>query len=102
MDAGQIEVGRLVFATAGDDDFGFGRLAEKGLNNRLHRNQFKIHAGIEFIEDDSFIEPTGDGGSGNFPCALCFDVIDRLLLTSPDDGIPAGAKMINKVGIAFS
>ncbi len=101
VDAGQIEVGRLVLAAAGDDHFGFQRLAEQGLHDRLHRQQFQIDGGIELIKDHGLVEPTGDGGPGDLPGALCLHVIDGLLLTAPDDGITAGAQVVHQMRVAL-
>ena len=57
VNAGQIEVGRLVLAAAGDDHFGFRRFAQQGLNNRLLRQQLQIHRWIELIEDHRLVQP---------------------------------------------
>ena len=57
VDAGQIEVGGLVFAAAGDDHFGFRWFAQQRLHDRFLRQQLQIHRWVEFIEDHGFVEP---------------------------------------------
>ena len=102
VDAGQIEVGRGVLAAPGQDHLGFGRLAQQGLHDRLHRNQLEIHGGVDLIEDHRFVEAAGDRRAGNFPGPLRFDVINRLLLAAPDDRITAGAQVIDQMRVALA
>ena len=102
VNAGQIEIGRQVFAAARDDHLGVAGFAQQGLHDRFHRQQLEIHRGIEFVEDHRFVEAAGNGRAGDFPGPLGFDVVDRLLLTAPDDRITAGAQVIHQVGIALA
>ena len=56
VNAGQIEIGRLVFAAAGDDYFGFRGFAQQGLHNRFLRQQLQVHRWVELIEDHGFVQ----------------------------------------------
>ena len=87
MDARKVEIGRLVFAPAGNDYLRFCWLTEQGLNDGLNRKKLEIHCGVQLIEDHGFVEPTRDRSPGDFPGAFSFHVVDGLLLATPNDGI---------------
>ena len=95
VDTGEIEVSRQVFAAACDDHLGIPGLAQQGLHDRLNRQKFEINCWIELVEDHGFVEATGDGCSCDFPGPLGFHVVDRLLLTTPDNRIAPGAQVID-------
>ena len=46
MDAGQVEVGRRVFAAPRDDHLGFRRFAQQGLQDRLNGKKLQIDRGV--------------------------------------------------------
>ena len=90
-----------MLAASGQDHFSLSRLAQQGLHDRLHRNQLQINGGVDLIEDHGLVETTGDRRTGDLPSALGLDVINRLLLTAPDDGVPARAQVIHQMGVAL-
>ena len=56
MHAGEIEVGGKVLTASRDDHLSFSRLAQQGLHNWFHGEQFKIDAWIQFVQDYGFVE----------------------------------------------
>ena len=100
--AGQVEVGRAVLAASGEDDFGVGWLAQQGLDNWFDWQQLQVDRGVDLIKDHGLVETAGDGGAGNFPGPFGFDVVDRLLLAAPHNGIAARAQVIHQVGVALA
>ena len=102
MNAGQIEIGRRVFAAPRDDHFCFCRFAQQGLQDRFDGQQLQVDCGVQLIEDHGFVEAAGDGGPCDLPGPLGLHVVNRLLLAPPDDGIAAGAEVVHQVRIALA
>ena len=102
MDAGQIEVGRGMFAAARDDHLGFRGLANQSLHDWFHRQQLQIHGGIEFVEDHGLVETAGDGRPSNLPGPFGLHVVNRFLLASPHDRVTPRAQMIHEMRVALA
>lgn len=95
VDAGEFKVGGGIFAAAGNNDFSGAGLAQERLHNRFDGEKLEVNGGVEFIENNRFVKTRGNGSSSNFPAAFGFNVVNFLLLTAPNNGIPTTAVVID-------